>query len=195
METSSRVMALGVYYFRLPRMAAIQAAPVALCIGVLGSIVVLLTDYAVLLPIVFAFAFGGFALPFVKARGKMWREVVRFISTNNAHVEGFENKTMSYLGYTVRVISNRASIIDGDVLMYVKSSIGVDDVRDATNMASERRVKSVVMVLRWFGASRVSRDAKSLMEKHGVGMLDLNSLFGACHAKMAADWRRDADAA
>ena len=180
---------------RIARITAGRAVVPAACIGILGSVAALSTSHEIFLPIVASLAFGGFIMTYVLARGRMWREVVRFVSAKNAPVGGFENMALAYLGYTVRHVSDRVSIVDGDVLVYVTSSVDMADIRNALDMAAEKRAKSVIMALRRFGTNHVTKNAAGIMEVHGIGLLDLNGLFGACHAKMAADWRRDADAA
>lgn len=195
MDASFRVLALDLHGSRLARISIHYAVVASVCIGVLGGVVVLLADHAVLLPIVISLAFGTAMFVFVRVRGKLWRSVINFISTSNTCIDGFENRALSYLGYTMRSISDNASVVDGDVLMYVKDSFDANDIRDVLDMAAERRIESVVVMLCRFDTRHVTQDATSLMNRHGVGLLDLNGVFGAVHAKMAADWQRDAGAA
>ena len=189
MDTSVRMLALDRYSGRLARITANYAVMVSACIGVLGAAAVLVADAVMWSPIVLSLAFGGFMFTYVRVRSRLRHSVLDFISQFPIR-NGFASMALSYLGYTTRYVSERAIIVEGEVLMYSKSSLDADDITDALGIAAVHGIKSVVAIEGRFGTSHVTPKAREMMRYHGAMLLDLNCLFGAVHAKMLADGRR-----
>lgn len=199
MDASVRILALDGYSGRLARISASYAISVAACIGMMGAAVVLLTDAIVWSPIVLSLAFGGFMLTYVRMQNRLRHFVLDSIIDLSTVRNGFVSMSLSYLGYSTRRVSDCAFIADGEILVYVKKSFGMNgtresltenDIRDAMDIASENRMKSILAVEMWFGTHRVLPKTRELMRRHGVMLLDLNCLFGATHAKTMADAKR-----